>query len=127
MKSGIMTPLFTEIIKSPPLAYWKIRILMMVISWFFWPSPTVALLGAVLLPVAIQAGLPALGVPDANKGTYYSSIFLYIMLIKVKTKNVYFTAFLVFISARNLASDLQQSLPTVEQLPRWKYRRTYNR
>jgi hypothetical protein len=32
---------------------------MMVISWFFWPSPAVALLGAVLLPVALRAGLPA--------------------------------------------------------------------
>ena len=38
---------------------------MMVISWFFWPSPAVALLGAVLLPVAIRAGLPALGVAMA--------------------------------------------------------------
>ena len=38
---------------------------MMVISWFFWPSPAVALLGAVLLPVAIRAGLPALGVAVA--------------------------------------------------------------
>ena len=33
---------------------------MMIISWFFWPSPAVALLGTVLLPVAIRAGLPAL-------------------------------------------------------------------
>lgn len=38
---------------------------MMVISWFFWPSPAVALMGAVLLPVAIRVGLPALGVAMA--------------------------------------------------------------
>ena len=38
---------------------------MMIISWFFWPSPAVALLGAVLLPVALRAGLPALGVAMA--------------------------------------------------------------
>jgi hypothetical protein len=38
---------------------------MMFISWFFWPSPAVALLGAVLLPVAIRVGLPALGVAMA--------------------------------------------------------------
>lgn len=37
----------------------------MFISLFFWPSPAVALLGAVLLPVAIRAGLPALGVAMA--------------------------------------------------------------
>ena len=32
---------------------------------FFWPSPAVALLGAVLLPVAIRVGLPAIGVAVA--------------------------------------------------------------
>ena len=52
---------FTKLIRSPSLAYWIIGILMMVISWFFWPSPAVALLGAVLLPVALQVKLPALG------------------------------------------------------------------
>ncbi|WP_227766294.1 hypothetical protein [Zhaonella formicivorans] len=49
------------LIKSPALAYWVIGIVMMVISWFFWPSPGVALIGAVLLPVALRVGLPALG------------------------------------------------------------------
>ena len=67
-KTGInevMIAPFTKIIRTPALAYWTIGILMMVISWFFWPSPAVALLGAVLLPVAIRAGLPALGVAMA--------------------------------------------------------------
>lgn len=68
LKTGInevMVSPFTKIIKNPTLAYWTIGILMMIISWFFWPSPAVALLGAVLLPVAIRAGLPALGVAMA--------------------------------------------------------------
>ncbi|TDL81039.1 hypothetical protein [Peribacillus frigoritolerans] len=52
---------FTKIIRNPTLAFWTIGLLMMTISWFFWPSPAVALIGAVLLPVAIKAGLPALG------------------------------------------------------------------
>lgn len=56
---------FTKFIKTPALAFWIIGILMMMISWFFWPSPAVALLGAVLLPVALRAGLPALGVAMA--------------------------------------------------------------
>ncbi|CAM5223953.1 Transporter OS=Ureibacillus acetophenoni OX=614649 GN=SAMN05877842_103133 PE=4 SV=1 [Ureibacillus acetophenoni] len=67
-KTGInevMVAPFTKIIKTPALAYWTIGILMMLISWFFWPSPAVALLGAVMLPVAIRAGLPALGVAMA--------------------------------------------------------------
>lgn len=68
LKTGInevMVSPFAKIIKNPTLAFWTIGILMMLISWFFWPSPAVALLGAVLLPVAIRAGLPALGVAMA--------------------------------------------------------------
>ncbi|MCH7323187.1 hypothetical protein LZ480_15020 [Solibacillus sp. MA9] len=67
-KTGInevMVAPFTKIIKNPTLGFWTIGLLMMIISWFFWPSPAVALLGAVLLPVAIRAGLPALGVAMA--------------------------------------------------------------
>lgn len=67
-KTGInevMIAPFTKIIKNPTLGFWTVGILMMIISWFFWPSPAVALLGAVLLPVAIRAGLPALGVAMA--------------------------------------------------------------
>lgn len=60
--SEMMIMPFTKFIKSPTLAYWIIGILMMVISWFFWPSPAVALIGAVMLPVAVEAGLPPLAV-----------------------------------------------------------------
>ncbi|MDQ1004192.1 hypothetical protein QFZ28_004592 [Neobacillus niacini] len=63
--NDVMISPFTKLIRNPSLAYWTIGILMMVISWFFWPSPAVALLGAVLLPVALRAGLPALGVAMA--------------------------------------------------------------
>lgn len=68
MKTGInevMVYPFTRLIRTPALAYWVIGILMMVISWFFWPSPAVALMGAVLLPVALKAKLPAIGVAVA--------------------------------------------------------------
>ncbi|OOE04523.1 hypothetical protein BO219_03745 [Anoxybacillus kestanbolensis] len=61
----VMIAPFAKFIRTPTLAYWTIGILMMVISWFFWPSPAVALLGAVLLPVAVRVGLPALGVAMA--------------------------------------------------------------
>ncbi|NHM31741.1 hypothetical protein [Neobacillus terrae] len=63
--NDVMISPFSKLIKNSSLAYWIIGILMMVISWFFWPSPAVALLGAVLLPVALRAGLPALGVAMA--------------------------------------------------------------
>ena len=38
---------------------------MMTISFFFWPSPAVALMGAILLPVAVRVGLPPIGVAIA--------------------------------------------------------------
>nr|WP_309098889.1 hypothetical protein [Fredinandcohnia onubensis] len=63
--NDIMIAPFAKLIRSPALAYWTIGIVMMVISWFFWPSPAVALIGAVLLPVAMRVGLPALGVAMA--------------------------------------------------------------
>lgn len=63
--NDVMISPFTKLIRTPTLAYWTIGIVMMVISWFFWPSPAVALVGAVLLPVAIRVGLPALGVAIA--------------------------------------------------------------
>ncbi|MGI6706787.1 MAG: TRAP transporter large permease subunit [Clostridia bacterium] len=68
LKTGlneVMVYPFTKLIRTPTLAYWVIGILMMVISWFFWPSPAVALMGAVLLPVALRVKLPALGVAMA--------------------------------------------------------------
>ncbi|GAB6098504.1 membrane protein [Halanaerocella petrolearia] len=61
----VMVHPFTKLIKTPTLAYWVIGLLMMVISWFFWPSPAVALMGAVLLPVALKVDLPAIGVAVA--------------------------------------------------------------
>lgn len=61
----IMISPFSKLIKNPTMAYWVIGIVMMGISWFFWPSPAVALIGAVLLPVAVNVGLPALAVAMA--------------------------------------------------------------
>ncbi|MBU3113237.1 hypothetical protein [Clostridium lacusfryxellense] len=57
----IVSP-FKGVIKNYWVAYWVIGIVMMILSWFFWPSPAVALVGALFLPIAIKAGLPAIGV-----------------------------------------------------------------
>ncbi|RUS46791.1 hypothetical protein [Cohnella sp. AR92] len=57
----IMVRPLTGFMRTPALAFWGIGIIMMVASWFFWPSPGVALIGAVLLPAAVRVGLPALG------------------------------------------------------------------
>lgn len=63
--NDIMIKPFTRFIRTPGLAFWLIGLLMMVISWFFWPTPAVALMGAILIPVALRVGLPALGVAVA--------------------------------------------------------------
>ena len=68
MKTGINEVIiapFATFIRSPGTGFWMIGLLMLIISWFFWPTPAVALLGAVLVPVAIRAGLPAIGVAMA--------------------------------------------------------------
>ncbi|HEX9026193.1 MAG TPA: hypothetical protein VF839_06990 [Clostridium sp.] len=65
MDSGIndeMVSPFKKVIKNYWIAYWVIGIVMMILSWFFWPSPAVALIGALFLPIAKKAGLPAMGV-----------------------------------------------------------------
>ncbi|HWJ79756.1 MAG TPA: hypothetical protein VNR61_16965 [Niallia sp.] len=63
--NDVMISPFSKLIRSPGLAYWIIGIVMMLISFFFWPSPAVALIGAVLLPVALRVGLPAIAVAMA--------------------------------------------------------------
>ncbi|WP_125152296.1 hypothetical protein [Clostridium rectalis] len=63
-KTGInecMVKPFTKFIKNPTSAYFIIGIFTMIISLFFWPSPAIALIGALFLPAAQKAGLPAIG------------------------------------------------------------------
>ncbi|MBW7457902.1 hypothetical protein K0U00_28065, partial [Paenibacillus sepulcri] len=57
IKTGVnevMVAPLTRFLRTPALAYWGIGFIMMFTSWFFWPSPGVALIGAVLLPVAVR-------------------------------------------------------------------------
>lgn len=56
---------FSKIIKNPTSAFFVTGGVMLILSWFFWPTPAVALVGAIFLPVAINAGLPAIGVAVA--------------------------------------------------------------
>ena len=56
---------FSKIIKNPTTAFFTVGIMMLLLSWFFWPTPAVALVGAIFLPIAINAGLPAIGVAIA--------------------------------------------------------------
>ena len=49
-----------KIIKTPKKAFLGIGIVMLIASWLIWPSPAVALVGALLLPIAGTVGLPAI-------------------------------------------------------------------
>jgi len=46
--------------RSPQWAFWIIGLVMLVASYFLWPTPAVALVGAVLVPVAEHVKLPAI-------------------------------------------------------------------
>lgn len=56
---------FSKVIKNSNTAFFVTGFVMLILSWFFWPTPAVALVGAVFLPVAMRAGLPAIGVAVA--------------------------------------------------------------
>ncbi|WP_248926948.1 hypothetical protein [Paenibacillus hamazuiensis] len=43
------------------IAFFVLALVTYVISLFFWPTPAVPLIGALLVPAAIRAGLPAMG------------------------------------------------------------------
>jgi len=41
------------------LAFWILGLVMTTVSFIIWPSPAVALVGAVMLPAALKTGIPA--------------------------------------------------------------------
>ncbi|NLJ33446.1 MAG: hypothetical protein GX349_02495 [Firmicutes bacterium] len=45
---------------TPTTTFFTLGLAMYVAALFFWPTPATALVGAVLIPVAIEAGLPAM-------------------------------------------------------------------
>lgn len=55
----MMVPM-ARIMKNPSVTWWILGITMMVFSLFLWPSPSVALVGAIMLPFAVRAGLKPL-------------------------------------------------------------------
>ncbi|GAA3159017.1 membrane protein [Blastococcus jejuensis] len=53
---------FRKVMRNGHLSFWTLVIVTYFISLFFWPTPAVPLVGAVLVPVAIRAGLRPLAV-----------------------------------------------------------------
>ncbi len=47
----------TKLVKSPTMAFFVIAIVMYICASFFWPTPATALVGTILIPIAMKAGL----------------------------------------------------------------------
>lgn len=71
---------FRPVMRNGHLAFWTLAVVTYVISLFFWPTPAVPLIGAVLIPVAIRAGLRPMAVgftiAVAGQGMALSSDFV---------------------------------------------------
>ncbi|MBZ4667791.1 MAG: hypothetical protein JG775_943 [Defluviitaleaceae bacterium] len=53
----MMVPI-KKLMINPSITFFALGFVMLFFSWFIWPSPAVALVGAIMLPAALKAGLP---------------------------------------------------------------------
>jgi hypothetical protein len=71
---------FRRVMKNGHVAYFVLAAITYTISLFFWPTPAVPLVSAVLLPAAIAAGLPplagAVAIAIAGQGMALSSDYV---------------------------------------------------
>lgn len=52
----LMRPM-SRVMKNPSVTWWILGFTMLIFSLFLWPSPSVALVGAIMLPFAVRTGL----------------------------------------------------------------------
>lgn len=75
----MITP-FQRVMKNGHISFWVIVFVTYSISLFFWPTPAVPLVGALLIPVAVRAGLPPIGaavaISLAGQGMALSSDYI---------------------------------------------------
>ncbi|MGO4330285.1 hypothetical protein AB4Z48_19335 [Cupriavidus sp. 2TAF22] len=71
---------FRSVMKNGHTAYFMLAAITYAISLFFWPTPAIPLVSAILLPAAIAAGLPplagAMAIAIAGQGTALSSDYV---------------------------------------------------
>jgi len=59
-ETGLAEMMFHPIqgtLKSAGIAFWVMGFVILIVAWIIWPSPAIALVGALLLPGAIKVGL----------------------------------------------------------------------
>lgn len=75
----MITP-FQKVMKNGHISFWVIIFVTYAISLFFWPTPAVPLVGALLIPVAVRSGLPpiaaAIAISLAGQGMALSSDYV---------------------------------------------------
>ena len=81
LKSDVrMVEPFRAVMKNGHVSYFVIAVVTYIVSLFFWPTPAVPLIAAVLLPAAIAAGLPpiagAAAIAIAGQGMALSSDYV---------------------------------------------------
>lgn len=60
----MMSPI-KKLMISRNIAFWSLGLVMTTVSFIIWPSPAVALVGAIMLPAALKVGLPAVWAASA--------------------------------------------------------------
>ncbi|KGK86753.1 hypothetical protein [Clostridium sp. HMP27] len=60
----MMSPI-KKLMINKNVAFWSLGVVMTVVSLIIWPSPAVALVGAIMLPAALKVGLPAVWAASA--------------------------------------------------------------
>jgi hypothetical protein len=60
----MMSPI-KKLMINKNLAFWILGFVMTTVSFIVWPSPAVALVGAIMLPAALKTGLPAVWAASA--------------------------------------------------------------
>ena len=62
---ALMIRPFAKLFRGPRSTFLALAVTSWICSLFFWPTPSIALIGVVLIPLAVRAGLPALAAAAA--------------------------------------------------------------
>src|SRR5699024_8572273 len=82
----IMVAPMQRLMVGPWTAFFVLGIGMYLAAIFFWPTPSIALVGTVLLPVAVQIGLPAMGAATAVN--LFGTVWLFLLTLLFKEQTV---------------------------------------
>ncbi len=61
----LMVSPIKKLMISRNIAFWSLGLVMTAVSFIIWPSPAIALVGAIMLPAALKTGLPAVWAASA--------------------------------------------------------------